>query len=128
MDTIVITTPEEALQFREELKLEMQLTRKIINDGIESNSDGLIITPAYILNQQKIISLVNAVSDWRQSNPARVHRIRDQMCENELLFSALEQNLLVLNPDYLENRDLALRLIPMEMLELKQELRSLELQ
>ncbi len=128
MADIIINTPETACHFDKELKSEMQRTRAIIKNGIEMNDEGLIITPEYIINQQRIIQIVNALSVWHQSKHARVHQIREQMSENELLLPALKQNLLVLNPDYLENRDLAIRLIPMEMLELKQELRSLQMQ
>jgi hypothetical protein len=125
MDTIVITTPEEAIKFREELKLEMKLTHEIIKEGLESNSDGLIITPAYILNQQKIISLVNAVSVWRQSATAKAFRIRQQMEELPLLLSILKNNPEEL-PEYLNIRDFAMREIPNEMLRLNSELLAME--
>ena len=121
MAAIVITTPEEAIQFREELHREMKLTHEIINDGLESNSDGLITTPAYILNQQKIISLANALSDWRQSPAAKAFRIRQQMDELPLLLSILKNNPEEL-PEYLNIRDFAIREIPNEMLRLNREL------
>lgn len=126
MATIVITTPEEALQFREELHREMKLTHEIIKDGLESNSDGLITTPAYILNQQKIISLANALSDWRQSPAAKAFRIRQQMEELPLLLSILKNNPSELVPEYLNMRDFAISEIPNEMLRLNRELLAIE--
>ena len=128
MDTIIITTPVEALKFREELTREMQLTREIIKDGLESNSNGLITTPAYILNQQKIISLVNALSNWRQSPAAKAFRIRQQMEELPLLLSILKNNPEELVPEYLNIRDFAISEIPNEMLRLNCELLALESQ
>ena len=126
MATIVITNPSEALQFREELHREMKLTHEIIKDGLESNSDGLITTPAYIINQQKIISLVNALSDWRQSPAAKAFRIRQQMEELPLLLSILKNNPSELVPEYLNMRDFAISEIPNEMLRLNRELLAIE--
>ncbi len=126
MTSIIIATPEQARHYDEELKREMQLTRAIINKGINYDDSGLITTPEYISNQNKIIQIVNALSNWHQSKPARIHKIREQMCENELILEALHQNLLVLSPDCLVNRDSIIKFIPMEILEMKEELLSLE--
>ena len=123
----MINTPEEALQLREELHREMQLTHEIIKDGLESNSDGLITTPAYIINQQKIISLANALSDWRQSPNAKAFRIRQQMEELPLLLSILKNNQEEL-PEYLNIRDFAISEIPNEMLRLNRELLAIKSQ